>query len=136
MPSSPYITVPRITIEATGPAPPWLGELEERVNHLLALGPDWDTYGAEPIRLDHMLAALRLLATIVDAESPMPAVVPTAARGVQIEWQTERGAVEARVGDDGVRVYVQDDAGETEGEVSQELVSRAAHVIGSTAPVA
>ncbi len=53
--SSPYVSLPqRLAIEAAGPAPRWLPELERRVNQLLALGPGWDTYGAQPLLLDHV----------------------------------------------------------------------------------
>lgn len=133
--SSPYITLSRhVTIEASGAAPPWLGDLERRINQLLALGPNWDTYGAQPIRLDHVLEVLRLLAALVDGDSPMPTIVPTAARGMQVEWHTEHAAVEARAGDDGVHIYVEDDAGKTEGVVSPQLVSRAASALAPAAP--
>lgn len=130
--SSLYVTRPRhIIIEASGAAPPWLADLERRVNKLLALGPNWDTYGAQPIRLDHAVDALRMLSALVDLDSPMPTIVPTAARGVQVEWQIDNVAVEARAGDDGVHIYVEDDAGESEGVLSPDLLSRAAAALAS-----
>lgn len=134
--SSPYVTLSsRITIEAGHAGPSWLPDLERRINQLLALGPNWDTYGAQPIRLDHVVEALRLLAALVDVDSPMPAIVPTSARGVQVEWQTEHAGVEARAGDDGVHIYVEDELGECEGAVSPELVSRAVAALASATSV-
>lgn len=137
MSSSPYVTVSaRIAIEATGAAPPWLPELENRVNQLLSLTPNWDTYGAQSVRLGHVVAALRLLQALVKSDSPMPTIVPTSARGVQFEWQAGQTAVEARVDDVGAFIYVEDDSGESEGPATSELASRAAAAVASAMSVA
>lgn len=136
VPSSPYIAVSRrILIDGDG-APPWIDEVERKINELLSLEADWDTYGAAPISLEHVVTGLQLLQVHVDADSAIPAIVPTASRGLQFEWETGHGVVEARAGDDGVHIYVEDDTGETEGIATPELASRAAAVIASAALVA
>jgi hypothetical protein len=134
--SSPYIAVSRRIVIETQAAPVWIDEVERRLNELLALGRGWDTYGAEPIQLEHVVSGLGLLQALAGTNSPMPFIAPTAARGIQFEWETDRSSVEARVDDEGICVYVRDDSGEAEGAPTPELIARASSSIAPAALVA
>ncbi len=65
---------------------PWVGPTIKGLAALLALGPDWDSYGAATIDLRRVQAAGELLGTIMQPETPTPTVVPTSGGGVQLEW--------------------------------------------------
>jgi hypothetical protein len=134
--SSPYISMSaKIMVDIDAP-PTWIADVVRTINELLALGPDWDTYGARPIDPKHVESGLILLQDLAFTDSPMPVVVPTVARGVQFEWETARGAVEARVDDEGSCIYVRDEAGEAESAPTPGLAMRAALVIAPSALVA
>ncbi len=134
--SSPYINAAGIAVIEADAAPVWLATAVGQLNELLALRADWDTYGAQPIRLEHVVAGLTLLQGLADVNSPMPAIVPTVARGIQFEWDADDATVEARVDDDGRFVYVRDEHGSAEGPATPALVARAANAISSTVSVA
>jgi hypothetical protein len=70
-------------------SPNWLLPTIEKFSQLLALGPNWDSYGAQPIDAQRVLAALGLLGRVMHNDSPSPAVVPTNGGGVQLEWHTD-----------------------------------------------
>ncbi len=118
-------------IEGVGAAPSWLVEIEARINSILALRSNWDTYNAAPVDVCHVASALDWLPRLTGPNTPMPAVVPTAARGVQFEWEVGGVAIELRTGDDGGHIFVADDLGETEGPISGGLLERAATALAS-----
>lgn len=131
--TAPYVRSSRQVRISPDGAPLWAAALELRINELLSLGANWDTYGAAPIDLDNVLSALKLLATIGGRarNCPLPATVPTAARGVQFEWESaDDRVVIARADDSGVCIYVADDEGELEGRADERLIGRAAATIG------
>jgi hypothetical protein len=70
-------------------APAWLERTLERLNHLLTLPPNWDSYGGKCIYLDDVLRALRLLAAVMGDRTPPPQIVPTSKGGVQLEWHEQ-----------------------------------------------
>lgn len=129
--------VPRIVNVEVDPTPPWLFAVVNRLNELLALGPHWDTYGAEPIEPAHVEAAVMLLFQLLPVEGgPEPWIAPTARRGVQLEWNLGSVEIEARVDDDGAHLFVMDEAGEDEGDPSRpDLRSRAAGALATPAAV-
>lgn len=77
-----------------------LAELYAKVNSLLSLERDWDSYGAERISADSALNALWLLLQVMDTKTPMPSIVPVANGDVQIEWHTGGVDLEVDVHDD------------------------------------
>jgi predicted amidohydrolase len=126
-----YIANPcRVVIEAQH-APEWIKSVEARVNELLGLQQDWDTYGAEPVSIANVVAGLKVLPMVVAIDSPPPAIVPTVGRGIQFEWASQGRAVELRVDDAGTYVYVDDGSEEIEGPATARMLSRAALAIGS-----
>ena len=59
---------------------------EKRLRFLLALPPDWDSYGAMPIDRRNAVTALELLVTLIAGDVPMPSIVPMVDGGIQLEW--------------------------------------------------
>ncbi|HJT31132.1 MAG TPA: hypothetical protein VJ783_03620, partial [Pirellulales bacterium] len=66
--------------------PEWLSPTVEKLSALLALPPNWDSYGACSIDPQIALSALKLLGRVMRIDSPPPSVVPTSTGGIQFEW--------------------------------------------------
>lgn len=68
-------------------SPTWVKEFADRLNELLELPADWDSYGALPVRVEAAKGAFELLVEhLSDPSTPAPQVVPTCHGGVQVEW--------------------------------------------------
>lgn len=64
----------------------WQASVLKKVTELLKLPADWDGYGAPAIRRDAAMFALEVLETVMLPRTPLPAIVPAADGGIQIEW--------------------------------------------------
>jgi hypothetical protein len=82
-------TVDPLVIRARRPAPAWLAPVVERCQELLRLRAGWNSYGAAPVDIGVVEAALRTLDRIMTASAPLPPLVPTSSGGVQVEWHTQ-----------------------------------------------
>ncbi len=71
-----------------GPAPEWLPETIQRLNHLLALPGNWDSEGAQRIGQAAAVMTLQLLVQAASIGAPRPTVGPTVEGGLQVEWHT------------------------------------------------
>jgi hypothetical protein len=88
---------------------PWLASVVSDLDSILRLPANWDSYGAPPIDPRAALTALRMLIEN-DFRGPAPHVVPTAHRGVQLEWEDEGGGVEIAITPSGtLSVLTEDD---------------------------
>jgi hypothetical protein len=67
------------------PEQPWLHTVLQELRAVAALGEDWDSYGAGPIRRDVLWYALRLLQSVMD-DFPAPQLTPMSHEGVLLEW--------------------------------------------------
>jgi len=67
----------------------WFVPVRNSVDELLSLHENWDSYGAAPIRQEFVASASSLLHSIMDQDTPLPAIVPTTPGGVQIEWHRD-----------------------------------------------
>ena len=84
--------------------PAWMASVTERLNKLLSLPKNWDSYGAQPITRDAVDRVVAVLDSLASSSTPTPSVGPTPEGGVQIEWH-ERGIdLELRSDSDG-RLY-------------------------------
>lgn len=80
----------------------------QRIEALMALGADWDSYGGYPLRPGAALHAVQLLAAILANDVPAPSVVPTSTGGVQLEWHESGADLEMEVNPDrSVEVFLQ-----------------------------
>jgi hypothetical protein len=129
---------PQTLTIAEATLPPWMSAVVERLNDLLGLEADWDTYGAAPVLIEHALAAFGLLSSLMPADAAPPWIVPTTSRGIQFEWHLDPVEVEARVDDDGAHLFVADPDGEDEGDPAArpDLVMRAVRALAETAAAA
>lgn len=85
--------------------------VQSRLVALSQLPPDWDSYGARAVQHTAIQSALRFLAWIPDA--PIPAVVPVATGGVQVEWHLPGLDIELEFQPDGrMHLFACDSEGE------------------------
>lgn len=75
----------------------WFAPVRNSIRELLSLAADWDSYGASRVEPAFAASATTLLQTMMDAETPIPSIVPTASGGVQIEWHVNGIDLEVEV---------------------------------------
>jgi hypothetical protein len=102
-------------METTKPKPAadiplWLSEVKEKMAELLRLPPNWDSYGARPIRPDCVEYGLNtVLARCAPPATPSPAVVPLNTGGILLEWHCRQIDLEVRIEEPGrVHLYFAD----------------------------
>lgn len=69
-------------------SPGWAGPVLTDVEALLALGADWNGYGAPKVDRAALGEALQILWSSATAATPPPSLVPTGVGGVQLEWHS------------------------------------------------
>ena len=79
----------KVTGVSTRAEPRWLSAMEQGVSALLDLAQGWDSYGAPPISLEAIKAALAAIFSIAGDESMAPMIVPTSTGGCQLEWHSD-----------------------------------------------
>lgn len=65
----------------------WEVEVVQALVRLANMPAGWDSYNAPPLRRDAGHFALEILQSVMRPRTPLPQVVPSAAGGVQLEWQ-------------------------------------------------
>lgn len=94
--------------------------LMSRAQELLGLPSGWDSYGAQRIRREAALHALKVYSLFAREGAPIPSLVPTVSGGVQLEWHVGSVGVEVEVrGQGDLHVFFED---ESTGETSEEPV--------------
>jgi hypothetical protein len=68
------------------PVPSWVQPVLDRLTELVALPPDWDTYGALPVARQSVEMALSTLSTVMSEGAELPWIVPLPNGGLQLEW--------------------------------------------------
>lgn len=99
-------------------------ELVQDIGRLMALGKNWDSYGAPPIDPYIAIAAMRFWLMNFGAGFPKPWVVPTNEGGIQFEWHKGGLDVEAefRSRNEILGYYSDKETGdEWEGDISRDF---------------
>jgi hypothetical protein len=89
--------------------PAWLHPLITRLEQVLSLQADWDTYGAMAVRPHEASRVLDFLRRVLGRDTPAPSLVPTGDGGIQLEWH--RAGLDIEVlfsGSDDEGLYVRD----------------------------
>lgn len=66
-----------------------LTSVVDKLNELLKLPPNWDSYGAHPPEPDAAVSAFGLIERIIASGEPVPRIVPTVDGGIQLEWHAD-----------------------------------------------
>jgi len=68
------------------PRSAWEREITNRISNLMKLQDNWDGYKSPPPRDDVGTFALTVMKQVMQPETPVPQVVPSAGGGLQLEW--------------------------------------------------
>lgn len=66
--------------------PEWVENIRIKLNELLNLPDDWDSYGAKKVDVNSTIFVFELLTTLIERDVPEPSIVPTVEGGIQLEW--------------------------------------------------
>jgi hypothetical protein len=86
-----------------------------RIRTLAQLESNWDSYNGVPLQASAVLHAVHLLGAIFQYDDvPLPAIVPTSAGGLQLEWHRANATLEMEVSPDkDVEVFLLTPGGRT-----------------------
>ena len=98
----------------------WQIDTIKKLLQLLALPPDWDSYGSLPPSEAAVRAAVRLVLGIDLDYLASPHVVPVSGGGVQLEWSFDSRELEIEINDEGAAEYLKSHHGKPieEGQIS------------------
>jgi len=77
-----------LIIEIEGEAPAWLSGVIRQLPPLANLSTNWNSYGAVPVSRKSIIAALVVLFSVMQEDTPIPDLVPTPRGTIQLEWHT------------------------------------------------
>jgi hypothetical protein len=80
------IDPPSVTTSATPAVPAWTSAVVRRLNDLLRLGENWDSYGASKPSGNSAVELVKVLYDVAGPDTPPPAIVPSPAGHFQAEW--------------------------------------------------
>ena len=82
----------------------------EKLNSLLDLDENWDSYGAHRVNVEAVFATIQVLASVLQEDTPLPTFVPTPSGNVQLEWHESGIDLEVEVHPSGIiEVYFEDE---------------------------
>ena len=84
----------KLTLPRVRRVPNWFGPTFESFARIMQLPPNWDSYGAEPIRGSVIERAVEALSRVMEDNSPPPSIVPLSDGGLQMEWHLRDQDVE------------------------------------------
>jgi hypothetical protein len=124
-PLSPTVAIGIRPIGGHAEPPAWLPAIVERFSYLFALGPNWNSHGAQAIQPASAVLAVRVLLAVQTEPQPLPFIAPTADGGAQLEWHDGGIDLEINIDPKGpVEVWFRDSAEgkEWEGDLSHREV--------------
>jgi hypothetical protein len=83
--------------------PEWTWQVEpiKKILGTLHLPENWDSYGGHPPKRQAADTAIRIIASIAQADPPRPRVVPLGTGGIQLEWKKGQRELEVECSPDG-----------------------------------
>lgn len=90
-----------VRVNLSSGAPSWVYQILARLNRLLELPVNWDSYGARPVHPYAVIYTIDLLKRVMREETPVPHIGPTVGGDVQIEWHRNGVDLEIEIGRDG-----------------------------------
>ena len=98
--------------------PKWFNAVGRGTADLLTLPSNWDSYGAEPIQLEVVRAALSFLSRHLEHDSHAPWIVPMSDGGIQLEWSHDDKEIEVVIAPEGeISAFWFDDTTDDEREL-------------------
>ncbi len=99
---------------AHGRLPSWFPEAASRLNAILKLPENWNSYGAVKIRKEAASNAMRLMRWPMIVKVAFPAIVPVPTGNIQLEWHESGIDLEIEIAPDGFfSISYEDTTGQT-----------------------
>ena len=99
----------------------WFSTTARALLELLYLPDGWDSYGAKQVKPRAVEKMLETLMSILEPNTPTPAVVPTSQGGVQVEWHRSQVDFEIEVTSSGeLSFFFKSPTEEQEGSVKED----------------
>jgi hypothetical protein len=83
--------------EAGADVPSWVEVITPRLQNLMMLRSNWNSYGARIIELSNLEVAIELLGRLMRPSTPVPIIMPTSDGSLQIEWHERDIDLEVRI---------------------------------------
>src|SRR6266404_2161951 len=80
------IAPPPVTTSASAFVPAWARSVVHRLNDLLNLEANWDSYGASKPSKISAIELIRVLGSVAGPNTPVPSIVPSSLGHFQAEW--------------------------------------------------
>lgn len=77
--------------------PTWVATITPRLQNLMMLRSNWNSYGARTIQFSSLEAAIELLSRIMRPNTPPPIIMPTSDGSLQLEWHEKGLDLEVRI---------------------------------------
>jgi hypothetical protein len=85
------------TAEAGSGVASWVHDVVPRLQDVMMLEDNWNSYGARKVAISHLQALVVLLVRLMRPNTPTPLIVPTADGSLQIEWHEKGIDLEVRI---------------------------------------
>ena len=93
----------------------WLSGEIEKLNSLLYLDENWDSYGAHRVNVEAVFATIQVLASVLEEDTPLPTFVPTRSGNIQLEWHQSGIDLEVEVHPSGmIEIFFEDELDKNE----------------------
>lgn len=103
--SRPTIPIAAHKVIIKGDVPVWINNIVVRLNELLDLPVNWDSYGADKIHFRSAIYVIEMLTVLFNSNIPEPSIVPISNGGIQMEWHTNEANLEIDIQPDRTTVY-------------------------------
>ena len=102
----------------------WLADVADEMRSYLTLAPDWDSYGAGPVRKEVIDVAVVIAEMMARYGFSRPVVCPVPSGGVLLEWEHANRALTLAVDGNDEFSFAYESPGEPESEGDlRDLVS-------------
>jgi len=87
----------------------WVKDIEEKLNILQALEPNWDSYNSPSITQPAISNAKKLINLAKFFESIKPNIFPVPGGGIQVEWKNDERELEIEILPNGTMMFLCED---------------------------
>jgi hypothetical protein len=99
-----------VVVKVRGAIHSWIPQTIDRLTQLSRLQQNWDSYGAFPVSPQAIALAIQVMSNVMTDRTPMPTIVPTTDRGIQLEWHLAGIDMEVEIRSDGILSVLYEDA--------------------------
>lgn len=102
-------------------APTWMVSILPKLNLLLRLPPNWNSYGSAPVSRHAIHRVFHFLLHGLPSTTPAPSIVPTPSGCVQLEWHQDHIDIEIEFHSAGIECSIEDGVSSDEFPVCNQI---------------